>query len=155
MWAWRCPRADPTYSCSCRVAGLVSLGFRGPSQHGHSHRQQRRRPLLQVPSQRSMWKQSLRQWPWLLLHCWLSERPLAAGEKGMGDLLKGLGNPPGALLVSLAEKLNACTWQRGNSVGFVVKVRCAWEEHLHPASIGNLLTTSLGETASFGLAKLS
>lgn len=49
---------------------------------GCSHRQQRRRPLLQLPSLRSMWKQSLRQWPRLFLHCWESERPLAAGERG-------------------------------------------------------------------------
>lgn len=69
--------AGPTYSCGRRI----TLVCRGPSQCGCSHRQQRRWPFPQVPSQRSVWKQSLRQRPWLLLHCWLSDRPLAAGER--------------------------------------------------------------------------
>lgn len=36
----------------------------------------------------------------------------------------------------------------------MVKVRCAWEGHLPPASTGCLLTTNLGEVVSFGLARL-
>lgn len=79
--AGRCPRSGPTYSCGCRVTGHCA-GAVTPPWSGRCHRQQRRRPLLQLPSQRSMWKQSLRQRPRLLLHCWVSERPLAAGERG-------------------------------------------------------------------------
>lgn len=67
-----------------------SPGAVTPPWCGCCHRQQRRRPLLQFPSQRSMWKQSLRQWPWLLLHCWLSERPLAPGERGQDTWLAEL-----------------------------------------------------------------
>lgn len=63
----------------------------GPSQCNLCHLQQRRRPFMQLPAQLSMWKQSLRQWPWLFLHSWLSEKPLAAEGKGMGEVLRGLG----------------------------------------------------------------
>lgn len=149
---WRCLRADPTCSCGCRVPGLVPLGCQGLSQCGCSHRQQRRRPLLQLPSQRSMWKQSLRQWPWLLLHCWLSERPLAAGERGMGDLLSGVGNPRAALLVSLAEQwlqlvTGKFSWLHGDGQLYL---EGAPPSSKHPS----LSTNGLGETASFVLAKL-
>lgn len=39
-------------------------------------------------------------------------------------------------------------------LGFMVKVRCGWEQHLPPASIGSPLTSRLGEMASFVLTKL-
>lgn len=36
-----------------------------------------------------------------------------------------------------------------------MRIRCAWEELLHPASTGSLLKTGLGKAARFGLAVLS
>lgn len=128
---------------------------------GCCHRQQRRRPLLQLPSQRSMWKQSLRQWPRLLLHCWLSERPLAAGERGQETWLEELEptqspqNLLGIPLVLVARQWDVLSWQQGDSAGSMVRIRCARRELLHPASTRSLLRTGLGETARFGLAVLS
>lgn len=75
---------------------------------GHCHRQQRWRPLLQFPSQRSMWKQSLRQRPRLFLHCWLSERPLAAGETGQETYLGEL--EPASQSPKSYWELHQCWW---------------------------------------------